>query len=213
MLGAIIGAGISVATSAIGAAIGNARKRKAREALEKSQQEQLEELNAEINSDYLNSAEASNAIRKVTEANEEALRQLKTNAIRSGATEEAKVAMASQLGKQTAGVVGDLSAIGERRKNALKQERRSLKGGYAAQAYALDSDTSGIDSVVSAIGSAAQSIGNAWGGRSTTTESNPVDTTKIEGQAMESVKGKMPIEVDPDASDPEKHKVKAYGSY
>jgi hypothetical protein len=215
MLGAIIGAGISVAASAIGAAIGNARRRKAREALEKSQQEQLEELNAEINSDYLNSAEASNAIRKVTEANEESLRQLNTDAIRSGATEEAKVAMASQLGKQTAGVVGDLSAIGERRKNALKQERRYLKGGYAEQAYALDSDTSGIDSLMSTIGSAAQSIGNAWESRTPeamTLESDPVDTTKIEGQAKEALKGKMPIEVDPDASNVEKHKVKQYGS-
>lgn len=218
MLGAIIGAGISVAASAIGTAIGNARKRKAREALERSQQEQLDELNAEINGNYLDSAEASNAIRKVEEANEEYLRQLNTDAIRGGATEEAKVAMASQLGKQTAGVVSDLSAIGERRKNALKQERRTLRRGYAQQAYNMDADTSGIDSLMATIGSAAQSIGSAWDTKSSATpsslEGDPVDTSKIEGQAIETLKGRTnkPIAIDPNAADDIINKQRPYGN-
>lgn len=215
MLGAIIGAGISVAASAIGAAIGNARKRKAEEAYRASIDREIEEIDNEINANYLDRADAQNAIRKATDANEEALRQLNTDAIRVGATEEAKVAMASKLNKGTASLVGDLAAIGEQRKDALRQQKRGLRLGQAQHNYAIGSDTTGLDAIVQSISGAANSLGTAWDSRTPeamTLESNPVDTTKIEGQAMEALKGKMPIEIDPDASNVEKHKVKQYGS-
>ena len=216
MLGAIIGAGISVAASAIGAAIGNARKRKAEEAYRASIDREIEEIDNEINANYLDRADAQNAIRKATDANEEALRQLNTDAIRVGATEEAKVAMASKLNKGTASLVGDLAAIGEQRKDALRQQKRSLRLGQAQYNYAIGSDTTGLDTIVQSISGAANSLGTAWDSRTPeamTLGSNPMDTTKkIEGQAMEALKDKMPIEVDPDVSNVEKHKVKQYGS-
>lgn len=216
MLGAIIGAGISVAASAIGAAIGNARKRKAEEAYRDSIDREIEEIDNEINANYLDRADAQNAIRKATDANEEALRQLNTDAIRGGATEEAKVAMASKLNKGTASLVGDLAAIGEQRKDALRQQKRSLRLGQAQYNYAIGSDTTGLDTIVQSISGAANSLGTAWDSRTPeamTLGSNPMDTTKkIEGQAMEALKDKMPIEVDPDVSNVEKHKVKQYGS-
>lgn len=172
MLGALIGAGLSVAASAIGSAIANKRKRGAEEKYKEGINDHISELNNEINSNYLDRADARNVLRKVTDANTEAMRQLNTDAIRGGATDEAKVAMASELNKQTADVVGDLAAIGEQRKDRLEAQKRNLKFGLLQHQYSQDADTSGIDTIVQGIGTAANTIGSAWGTRTGTPEAS-----------------------------------------
>lgn len=182
MLGALIGAGLSIASSAIGSAIANKRKREAEEKYQAGINEQIDELNDEINGNFLDRADARNALRKVTDANTETLRQLNTDAIRGGATDEAKVAMASKLNKQTADVVGDLAAIGEQRKDALRGQKRNLKLGLLQHQYAQEADTSGIDTIVQGVGAAANAIGSAWGTKNDTpTDTTSADTTPIAG--------------------------------
>lgn len=161
MLGALIGAGISVASNAIGSAIANRRKRKAEEEYQKAVGQQMAQLDNEINSNYLDSAEAQNALRKQTNANQETLRQLNTSAIRGGATDEAKVAMASKLNQSTADLVGDLAVVGEQKKDLLRQQKRELELANIGHQYALGSDTSGIDTLTSSMSSAAGSLGTA----------------------------------------------------
>ena len=178
MLGALIGAGLNIAASAIGSAIANKRKREAEQKYQAGINEQIDELNDEINGNFLDRADARNALRKVTDANTETLRQLNTDAIRGGATDEAKVAMASKLNKQTADVVGDLAAIGEQHKDALKGQKRNLKLGLLQHQYAQDADTSGIDTIVQGVGAAANAIGSAWGTKNDTpTDTASADTT------------------------------------
>jgi hypothetical protein len=178
MLGALIGAGLNIAASAIGSAIANKRKREAEQKYQAGINEQIDELNNEINGNFLDRADARNALRKVTDANTETLRQLNTDAIRGGATDEAKVAMASKLNKQTADVVGDLAAIGEQRKDALRGQKRNLKLGLLQHQYAQDADTSGIDTIVQGVGAAANAIGSAWGTKNDTpTDTASADTT------------------------------------
>lgn len=178
MLGALIGAGLSIASSAIGSAIANKRKREAEAKYQAGINEQIDELNSEINGNFLDRADARNALRKVTDANTETLRQLNTDAIRGGATDEAKVAMASKLNKQTADVVGDLAAIGEQRKDALRGQKRNLKLGLLQHQYAQEADTSGIDSIVQGVGAAANAIGSAWETKNNTpTDTVSADTT------------------------------------
>lgn len=179
MLGALIGAGLNVAASAIGSAIANKRKREAEQKYQAGINEQIDELNDEINGNFLDRADARNVLRKVTDANTETLRQLNTDAIRGGATDEAKVAMASKLNKQTADVVGDLAAIGEQRKDALKGQKRNLKLGLLQHQYAQEADTSGIDTIVQGVGAAANAIGSAWGTKNDT----PTDTTSADTTA------------------------------
>lgn len=161
MLGALIGAGISVASNAIGSAIANRRKRRAEEEYQKAMGQQMAQLDNEINSNYLDSAEAQNALRKQTNANQETLRQLNTSAIRGGATDEAKVAMASKLNQSTADLVGDLAVVGEQKKDLLRQQKRELELANIDHQYALGSDTSGVDALTSSISSAAGSLGTA----------------------------------------------------
>lgn len=170
MWGALIGAGVSILSNTIGAAMGNKRKREAEEAYQEGINREIEAINQELNSDYLDSAEARNALRKLTNSNKETLRQLNTDAIRGGATEEAKVAMASKLNQGTADVMGDLAAVGERKKEGLRQQKRNIRLGKLQHQYAIDSDTSGIDNITKTISDAANSLGTAWGGRSKTTD-------------------------------------------
>lgn len=161
----------------IGSAIANRRKRKAEEAYQAAINREMGELDAEIGANYLDSATARNAIRKVTDANAETLRQLNTQAIRGGATDEAKVAMASKLSKSNAEVVGDLAAIGEQRKDALKHQKRNLRLVLAQHQYTQDADTSGIDNILSAVGTAANTIGSAWSTKHNTPSATTEQTT------------------------------------
>ena len=190
MWGAIIAAAISAVASGIGSAVANKRKREAEEKYAQQQQEQINDINDELNSNYLDRADSRNAIRKVTESNKEAMRQLNTDAIRGGATDEAKVAMASQLNKRTADVVGDIAAIGEQHKDSLRRDRRSLLAGKALHEYQVGSDVSGIDRIIQGVGSAASAIGAGFDGKSdTATTDTTTDTTTPAEQVTASISG------------------------
>lgn len=161
-LGTIVGAGINLVANGIGSYYANKQKKEAEAAYKEEQEKLLGEINEDLNTNFLDRADSRNALRKLTDSNTEAMRQLNTGAIRGGATDEAKVAMASQLNKRTADVVGDLAALGEQRKDALKQQKRSLLSNMALHRYQQDSDTSGWNTLLQGIGSAATSLGSAW---------------------------------------------------
>lgn len=162
MLGSIIGTGIGLVANGVGAWLANKRKKQAEKIQDEYYKDAMADLDNEINSNYLDRADSRNALRKVTDANTEAMRQLNTDAIRGGATDEAKVAMASRLNKTTADVVGDLAAMGEQHKDALKAERRGIKAEQANLKYQRLADTSGITNMVNGISSAANNLGKAW---------------------------------------------------
>jgi hypothetical protein len=162
MLGTIIGSGINLVANGIGSWLANKRAKEAQRIQDEEYKRQREDLTSELNSNYLDRADSQNVIRKVTDANEEAMRQLNTQAIRGGATDEAKVAMASKMNKNIAGVVGNLAAMGEQRKDVLRQERRQLDANHAGIKSSRLADQSGINTLLTNIGSAAQAIGGAW---------------------------------------------------
>lgn len=161
-LGSIVGAGINLVANGIGSYYANKQKKEAEAAYKEEQEKLLGEINEDLNTNFLDRADSRNALRKLTDSNTEAMRQLNTGAIRGGATDEAKVAMASQLNKRTADVVGDIAALGEQRKDSLKQQKRSLLSNMALHRYQQDSDTSGWNTLLQGIGSAATSLGSAW---------------------------------------------------
>ena len=175
MLGTILGSGINLVANGIGSWLANKRQREANEQLDAHYAKQIGELDKEINSNYLDRADSRNALRKLTDANTEAMRQLNTSAIRGGATDEAKVAMASQLNKRTADVVGDLAAIGEQHKDSLRQQKRVLESQHALTKYKRLSDQSGIDKLLAGIGTAAQALGTNW--KTPTDATAPAATT------------------------------------
>ncbi len=158
----LIGAGVKGLANWFGSRAANDRLKSAQDEMMSQYDRQLNELSGEIGANYLDRADSRNAIRKVTDSNTEALRQLNTEAIRRGATDEAKVAMAGQLAKRTADVVGDLSAQGAQYKDSLRQQKRGLELNKAMTNYQFQSNVSDIDNVLSAIGDSVDSITNAW---------------------------------------------------
>lgn len=172
----MLGAGLNIVANGIGTAIANKRKREAEEAYKKTIDKEIADIDAELNGNYLDRADAQNALRKMTDANTETLRQLNTEAIRGGATDEAKVAMANKLTRNVASLTGDLAAVGERHKDALREQKRNLRLGMAGHTYQQNADTSGIESILASVGNAANSIASAWG-TADTTPATTADTT------------------------------------
>lgn len=192
MWGAIIAAAISAIASGVGTHLANKKKAQAQEKYEKGINEEVAKIDSELNSNYLDRADARNAIRQVTNATEESMRQLNTDAIRSGATDEAKVAMASKLNKNLAGTIGTLAGIGEQHKDNLRNQKRNLKLGLLGHSYNNDSDTSGITATLQGISNAASTIGAAatTGKTSadTTTDATP-DATTPAAQVTSAISG------------------------
>ena len=174
----LITTGINVAANAIGSHIANKRKINAENEYNSAMQQQISSLDEQIEGNYLDSAEAQNALRKMTDSNTETLRQLNTDAIRGGATDEAKVAMASQLNKRTADLTGDLATIGEQKKERLQAEKREAQNQMAEHKYKVNSDTSGIDNILGSIGTAAQTLGAAFAGGASSNVSDSVAAAK-----------------------------------
>lgn len=163
MWGALIAAAISLVAGAIGTSVANKKKAAAEKEYQNAMNKEMSDIDKQINSNFLGRADAQNAIRKMTDSNTESLRQLNTDAIRGGATDEAKVAMASKLTKNTASLVGDLAAVGEQHKDSLRNQKRNLRLGLINHEYGVNSDTSGIERIVASVGSAANSLGSAIG--------------------------------------------------
>lgn len=176
MIGAIIAAAISAIASGVGTHLANKKKAQAQEKYEAGINKEVADLDAEINSNYLDRADARNAIRQVTDATNESMRQLNTDAIRGGATDEAKVAMASKLNKNIANTVGTLAGIGEQHKDSLRGQKRNLRLGLLGHQYNVDSDTSGITTMLQGISNAASTIGAAATTKGTTTADTTTDT-------------------------------------
>lgn len=177
MIGAIIAAAISAIASGVGTHLANKKKAQAEDKYEAGINKEVADLDAEINSNYLDRADARNAIRQVTDATNESMRQLNTDAIRGGATDEAKVAMASKLNKNIANTVGTLAGIGEQHKDSLRGQKRNLRLGLLGHQYNVDSDTSGITTMLQGISNAASTIGAAATTKGANATTTPDATT------------------------------------
>lgn len=174
-----IGAGISALGQGVASIFGNRKKKRALRRLNQQYDTMIADTDDRINADFLDRADSKNAIRKVEESNKEALRQLNTDAIRRGSTDEAKVAMANKLSQRTADVVSELSSIGEQYKDRLRDRKQSLQENKAAQNFQIDSDTSGIDafsSAISQVGNAAIGLAGTMGNTSATPTASTTPT-------------------------------------
>ena len=191
MIGAIIAAAISAIASGVGTHLANKKKAQAQEKYEAGINKEVADLDAEINSNYLDRADARNAIRQVTDATSESMRQLNTDAIRGGATDEAKVAMASKLNKNIADTVGTLAGVGEQHKDRLRGQKRDLRLGLLGHQYNVDSDTTGITTMLQGISNAASTIGAAATTKGTTTAGTTTDaaTPSAAKSGVDAVKG------------------------
>jgi ribosomal protein S13 len=167
-LSAIMGIGTGLA-SIYGAIKGNQNRKKA----EKLYDEQFQELedwrNTEQATDYLQRADAQDILRQVAENNDEYLRGMDNDAIRSGATAESKVAAAAKANENYARVASSLAAQGQAHKDNVEQIYQQGKQNRDAMKIANLTDTSAIQSMISGMASAAGAMGNIYALSSPTT--------------------------------------------
>lgn len=185
----LIPALVSAAASGVGALVANRKKKKALDKMNRHYDNLIDETEAEMNSNFLDRADSQDALRKITDSNTEALRQLNTDATRQGATDEAKVAMANNLTKRTADAVGQLSALGEQHKDKLRAYRNNLKEAKATQNFNAESDVSGMDSIVQGISQVANAFGSTYATRGAKVPSLSQQTAAIDADMANTFAG------------------------
>ena len=163
-VGALIGGIASAASGIFGAAAANRRRRQAERELEKQKKKLAEWRDAEMGTNYLDRADSRAALRRVFEHNKEAQKAANTNAVKSGMTDEAKVAPAAKLNENYADVVSQIAGAGARHKDRVQQQ-------YMDETRNLDNlkiqnlmDTSGVDNMVQGITGAAAGLAGTLGG-------------------------------------------------
>lgn len=111
-------------------------------------------------SNFMDRADSREMLRRVAQHNEEQMKTLNTNAIKGGASEEAKVAAASQLGRNYADAVGAIASAGARRLDSVENE-------YLRQTSNLENlrlkqlmDNEGSKSLASGLAGAGNVLGN-----------------------------------------------------
>ena len=163
-VGALIGGIASAASGIFGAAAANRRRRQAERELEKQKKKLAEWRDAEMGTNYLDRADSRAALRRVFEHNKEAQKAANTNAVKSGMTDEAKVAQAAKLNENYADVVSQIAGAGARHKDRVQQK-------YMDETRNLDNlkiqnlmDTSGVDNMVQGITGAAAGLAGTLGG-------------------------------------------------
>lgn len=163
-VGALIGGIASAASGIFGAAAANRRRRQAERELEKQKKKLTQWRDAEMGTNYLDRADSRAALRRVFEYNKEAQKAANTNAVKSGMTDEAKVAQAAKLNENYADAVSQIAGAGARHKDRVQQQ-------YLDETRNLDNlkiqnlmDTSGVDNMVQGITGAAAGLAGALDG-------------------------------------------------
>ena len=124
------------------------------------QQEKLDDwYETEMNTSYVDRADSQDLLRRITEQNKEAMKSLNTDAIKSGATEEAKVAAASRQNRNYADAVGRIAAMGQRHKDNVSQQYMTNTNSIEQARMGLQGDGGG-DALAGGISGAGGTIGS-----------------------------------------------------
>ena len=161
ILPAIMSIGTGLA-SVYGAIQGNINRKKAEELYDKQFEEAKEYRDRELASDYLQRADSQALLRQVEQNNKEYLDALENDAIRSGATDEAKVAAAQKAQRAYADVASNLVAQGAQRKDSIEANWQAQKAQRDNMRIANLTDTSAIQNMITGMGAAAGAMGSLY---------------------------------------------------
>lgn len=154
-----IGSGLA---SIYGAIQGNINRKEAEELYDKQFREAEEYRNREMAADPLQRADSQAILRRVEQNNQEYLDAMENDAIRSGATAEAKVAAARKAQDAYADVAAELAAQGQQRKDAIDANWQQQKVARENMKIANLTDTSAIQNMVTGMGAAASAMGSIY---------------------------------------------------
>ena len=158
----LIGGLISLGSSIAGAAMGNAAAKKQSSAYDQAWGEYEDWYEGQINANILDRADTLSMLKRYRDWQEEDTKKYQTNAIKGGASEEAKIAYAQEANKGYADAVSRIAAMGQQYKDRLSQGFMQQKLGYMQKR--ADMAAAGAQAVASGIANAGSTLGSLIGG-------------------------------------------------
>lgn len=157
-----VGALISLAGSVASGILANKQAKK-QQALRAQQEQEWENwYQNEVNQSYLDRADNLSMLRRYREVLDETSRRNNTAAIKGGATDEARVALAAEQNKGLANIMSQMAANGERHRDRVKSKYMDVKSGFQNSKIAASQQNA--ENVINTITSASNVVGDLVGG-------------------------------------------------
>lgn len=159
---ALVGGLISLGGSIAGAITGNQATKQQMEAEDQAWSNYEDWYQAQMNTNILDRADTLSMLKRYRDWQEENAKKYQTNAIKGGASEEAKIAYAQQANKGYADAISRIAAMGQQYKDRLSQGFMQQKLGY--QQKRANMVGAGAQAVASGIANAGGTLGSLIGG-------------------------------------------------
>lgn len=133
MIGAIIGGAVGIGSALIGAANQRRAARQQKRELERQRAAQDAWYKRNYYQDYLNTAQAQNAMKQYRKAWEERTAEARARQAITGGTPEQAQAVAEAGGEAMGNLMGNLAAQGEQNKQAIDAQKMAMDARLSAQ--------------------------------------------------------------------------------
>lgn len=124
-LGPVLGLASSAASGIIGSIMAAKQQQKVNNAIADRERKLDAWRDAQMSTNYLDRADSREMLRRVAQYNDEQMKAMNTNAVKGGASEEAKVAAANQLNRTYADAIGSIASAGQRHRDMVDSQYRS----------------------------------------------------------------------------------------
>jgi len=183
-LAPVIGGLISLGNSIAGAAMGNKASKEQAQAYDDAWANYEDWYEGQMNTNILDRADTLSMLKRYRDWQEENAKKYQTNAIKGGASEEAKIAYAQEANKGYADAISRIAAMGQQYKDRLSQGFMQQKLGY--QQKRADMAAAGTQAVASGIANAGGTLGSLiggmnWGGGKSSVVPTTVPATQYAG--------------------------------
>lgn len=159
-----IAAGVSALTSIFGGISANKKRREAEKQLAERQRRLDAWYHSETATPYLDRADSRAMLKRVRDYNADELRALNTDAVKSGATDEAKVAVANRLNRNYSQTVAQIAGLGEQHKDRIGREYRSRRESLDDARYRTKlGEADGVQTMIGNLGGAVGSLAAIYG--------------------------------------------------
>ena len=158
----LIGALVSLGSSIAGAAMGNKASKQKASAYDQAWGEYEDWYEGQMNTSILDRADTLSMLKRYRDWQEENAKKYQTNAIKGGASEEAKIAYAQEANKGYADAISRIAAMGQQYKDRLSQNYATNRFNF--QTKRADMATDGAQAVASGIANAGGVVGDLIGG-------------------------------------------------
>ena len=161
-VGALVGGLVSLGSSIAGAAMGNKAAKEQSQAYDDAWADYEDWYDGQMNTSILDRADTLSMLKRYRDWQEENAKKYQTNAIKGGASEEAKIAYAQEANKGYADAISRIAAMGQQYKDRLSQNYATNRFNF--QTKRADMAAAGAQAVASGIANAGGTLGSLIGG-------------------------------------------------